>query len=134
MALDIGDQWTGVALSDALGMFAKPYKTIAAAQLESFLADIIKTENITTVVVGYPKTMRGTESTQTKKVVTQKEKLATLFPYLNFVLWDERLSSKRAQTVGSRKTPEEKLKSHSLAAAFILDSYLNYLSIQAQAD
>ncbi len=128
LALDLGDQWVGTALSDALGMFAKPYKTIAASQLESFLKEIVESQNIAIVVIGYPKTMSGGESAQTKKIITQKETLAALWPHLTFVLWDERLSSKRAQTLGSRKTKEEKLKSHSIAAAFILDSYLNFKS------
>jgi len=46
------------------------------------------------------------------------------------ILWDERLSSKRAAS-GTKKimTKEEKVVSHSIAAAFILDSYLEYRRI-----
>ena len=75
--------------------------------------------------------MRGTESDQTKKVLAIYEELQKLFPETVFVLWDERLSSKRAQTASPARTKEEKLKSHAIAAAFILDSYLNYLKMQA---
>ena len=73
--------------------------------------------------------MRGTESDQTKKAVDQKENLEKKFPTTSWLLWDERLSSKRAgEGMGSSK--EDKLKSHARAAAYILDSYLSFLQNQ----
>lgn len=127
--LDLGDKWTGIAISDVLKMFARPHTTIKAKELVPYLTLFLANEPIDTIVVGYPKTMKGTESAQTKKVVEQKESLEKHFPNITWILWDERLSSKRAQTISSKKkkkkkNPEEKLKSHAVAAAFILDSYL----------
>ena len=127
LALDIGDVWTGTALSDALNMFAKPYKTVRAEQLDEFLKNIFKKEKIETVVIGYPKTLRGTESEQTKKVVAHKELLTQQFPDVTWVLWDERLTSKQAAGIKKAKTKEEKQESHSIAAALILTSYLDHL-------
>ena len=127
LALDVGDKWTGTAISDALGMFARPYKTVETKALRLFLSEIMETEHIGTVVVGYPVTMRGTESDQTKKVKDLKQKLEAEFDTVEWVLWDERLSSKRAAGVRKAKNKEEKITSHSIAAAFILDSYLTYL-------
>jgi putative Holliday junction resolvase len=126
IALDIGDTWTGIAISDALGMFAQPHNTVATHELQATLQDLFTKEKINIVVVGYPKTMKGTESEQTKKIVAQKEQLALLFPTLTWILWDERLSSKRAETLKKNRTKEEKLRSHAIAASFILDSYLTY--------
>jgi putative holliday junction resolvase len=128
VALDLGDQWTGIALSDASRLLAKPYTTVDTAKLEAAIEKLLDNETITTVVVGYPKTMKGTLSEQTCKVLELKEKLAQRFPLVEWVLWDERLSSKRAEAVGTRKTKEDKLKLHAIAAAFILDSYLAFLS------
>lgn len=128
LALDLGDQWVGSALSDALGLLAKPYKTIKAHELETFLAHIFTQESIETVVLGYPKTMKGTESEQTKKTIAIKEQLEKKFPTKQFILWDERLSSKRAGSLKKAVTKEEKIKSHSIAAAFILESYLSHLN------
>lgn len=127
MALDLGDHWVGVALSDLSRMFARPYTTVTAAQLESFIAEAVLKEHIDLIVVGYPKTMKGGESNQTRKIVEQKESLEEKFPQTQFVLWDERLSSQRAQTVGSGRTRDDKQKSHAIAAAFILDSYITFL-------
>lgn len=130
IALDIGDVWTGIAISDALGMLARPYQTVKSNSLESFLALLLKEEQIKTIVVGYPKTLRGTESQQTKKVKMKKEKLEQLFADVSWELWDERLTSKQAEALKKATTAEAKKKSHSIAAALILSSYLDYLRIQ----
>jgi putative holliday junction resolvase len=137
-ALDIGDQWVGVALSDRLRIVATPYTTVAADTLEQFLTQLFTNEPIDLIIVGYPKTLRGTESQQTHKTVALTQKLQERFHDKKFILWDERLSSKRAQAVQKfgqksgayKKDKAEKLKSHARAAAFILDSYLIYLSAQ----
>ena len=132
LALDIGDVWTGTALSDPMGIIAKPYKTVQSHNLLAFLQEIFQAEKIQTVVVGYPKTMKGTESEQTKKTTGFVEQLKTTFPTINFVLWDERLSSKRADDLKrTSRPPADKQASHSRAAAFILSSYLEYKHIHA---
>ncbi len=126
VALDVGDVWTGSAISDELGITARPYETVKTAELMPFLEDLIKNESIGTIVIGYPKTMSGTQSEQTKKVIAQKEKLKTAFPDINWALWDERLSSKQAAGIKKTKSKEDKIASHSVAAAVILTGYLLY--------
>jgi putative Holliday junction resolvase len=126
MALDLGNAWVGIALTDPLQFFAKPYKTVAAGQLVENLEQIFAQEKISTVVIGYPKTMRGTESDQTKLVVATKEELEKNFPAYTWVLWDERLSSKQAAIMKPAKNKSDKLEQHSIAAAIILESYLPF--------
>lgn len=128
LALDLGDQWVGSALSDSLGLLSKPFKTVKAKELESFLTDIFSKEEITTVILGYPKTMKGTESEQTKKIIQTKTLLEERFPEKTWILWDERLTSKRADSLKRATSKEEKIQSHSIAAAFILESYLSHLN------
>lgn len=126
LALDIGDVWTGSAISDSLGITCSPYKTVKAHELELFLAETLTNTDITTIVIGYPKTMSGTESKQTKKVVTLKNILQEKFPAIKWVLWDERLSSKRAERLSLKKpSKKDKIHGHSQAAAFILQCYLD---------
>jgi len=130
LALDIGDVWTGTAICDPLGIVARPYRTVKTKELEIFLSEVVDSERIKKVVVGYPKTMRGTESEQTKKIIVMKEKLENLFGQVEWVLWDERLSSKRAGQLKKTVTKEDKRFSHSIAASFILDSYLTFIQGQ----
>jgi putative Holliday junction resolvase len=128
LALDIGDQWIGSAISDALHITARPYQTVATNTLSDFIKTVTEKEKIEQIIVGNPITMRGTESQQTKKVHETYAQLQQQFQQLKWILWDERLSSKRAEDTKSARTKEEKIAAHSRAAAFILQSYLDYLS------
>lgn len=130
IGLDIGDTWTGIALSDELGILASPHTTITANDIETTLQKLLNTEPVSHVVVGYPITLRGTESAQTLKIKTTKEELEKKFPSVQWVLWDERLTSKQAARIKQAKTKEQKLKQHALAAALILQSYLEHLAFQ----
>ena len=132
LALDIGDVHTGSALSDELYITAQPYKTIPTKDLDQELQNIFEKEKIKTVVVGHPKTMKGTDSAQTKSIVQTKERLAQLFPSVQWVLWDERMTSRQATSIriGNKQaaTKENKRKEHSIAAAIILQTYLQFVS------
>ena len=68
------------------------------------------------------------ESLQTKKVLEQKELIAKTFPDIKIILWDERLSSKTARTIQGKNARTQKENEHSIAAAVILQTYLQFLS------
>ena len=131
LALDIGDVWIGSAISDALGILARPFKTVTLDDLEKFVIAIVPEENISTIVVGLPKTMSGTESEQTIKtrcyVDELRENIAkTLDHPVELRWWDERRSRKLAQQ--AMKTSHKKSvkqDEHSFAAAIILQGYLD---------
>ncbi len=127
VGLDIGDAWVGIAISDALGISCRPHSTAKVADLDDELAKLLKEEQVNTIVVGYPLTMKGEQSEQTKKVIAKKEELEKKFPGACFALWDERLSSKRAKTAQGKaaRTKEGKVQEHAIAASFILQSYLD---------
>jgi putative Holliday junction resolvase len=126
LALDIGDRWTGVAISDPLGILPRPYDTTKTTDLIPFLEKTIAKEHIATIIVGLPTTLRGTESEQTKKIIAMTEDLKKHFPTITWDMWDERLTSKQANSIKSIKTKEDKLRSHAIAAAIFLSSYLEY--------
>jgi putative Holliday junction resolvase len=127
-ALDLGDQWIGIALSDLLAMTGRPLKTITAAELQTTVKDLLAREPISAIVVGLPITLRGTQSEQTHKIRSQFEQLAKQFPTVSWHLWDERLTSQQAAALKKGHSKEEKLKQHAIAAAFILQSYLDHLA------
>lgn len=126
LALDIGDVWIGTAISDALGITARPYKTLSTQTLMQDLAAIIALEKISTLVIGLPITMRGTHSDQTNKVLSTKDEIAAAFPTLTIIMWDERMTSQQASQLkrGTIKNKADKIASHSIAAAVFLSSYL----------
>ena len=126
LALDIGDTWTGVALSDPLGILARPYETVKTTELETFLENVITKETISTIVVGLPTTLRGTQSEQTKKIIALFHELEQKFVSVTWKLWDERFTSRQAASIKPTKTKQDKLQSHAVAAALILSGYLEF--------
>jgi len=124
LALDLGDVWTGTALSDPMKIIATPYKTAKTIELIVFLQELFVKEKIETIVVGYPRTMKGNESEQTKKVLQQKEIIEQTFPTKKIILWDERLTSKAARLIQGKNARKDGNQEHSIAAALILQTYL----------
>lgn len=139
LALDLGDKWVGSALADPLGITCRPYKTVTLKEVVEFLKTTIVEHDVATIVIGLPRTISGTESQQTTKVRGQADRLRTtldsaLGKKLEWILWDERLSSKRAQIQSGSgfMNKEQKIKEHSVAAAFILQTYLDGKALFAQ--
>lgn len=129
LGLDLGQKWVGIAISDSLGLLSRPLKTVAESDLHAELQLIFSAEKIDWVVVGFPLTMKATESEQTKNVRKQFEGLLQAFSALSiqWKLWDERLSSQFARRQGGH-LPGVKLTEHARAAAYILQSYLDFLA------
>ncbi len=128
LALDLGDVWTGTAISDPLKIISTPLKTIKTINLINEIQEIINNKNIEKIIIGYPKTMKGNESHQTKKILNLKEKIQTKFKNIKIILWDERLSSKRANLIKKSTNKEDKIHKHSIAAALILELYLQFIN------
>lgn len=124
IALDVGDKWTGVAIADPMGIIARPLTTFETRHLATGLVGLIEEHTVGLIVVGLPKTLENNESQQTTKVRVFTEKLRAQFTQVEWIFWDERLTSKRAAQLHQTKTPAAKLRSHAIAAAFILDGYL----------
>ena len=136
LALDLGDKWVGTAISDYLGISCRPHKTVELKKLEAFLEKMLQEEKISTVVVGNPITVStGGRSEQTEKILILKQNLEKRFGKIDgqvvaWKLWDERFSSKRAGALkGQAKSKENKVHIHSVAASFILQSYLDYKAL-----
>jgi putative Holliday junction resolvase len=129
-ALDLGDVWTGSAISDPLGITTRPYTTVATKELSKLITKLINEEMVRTIVVGYPKTLKGTESEQTQKTKILFEHLQQTFPLVSWEWWDERFTSKQAAQLKKQKNKQDKLASHSIAAALLLMGYLAYKTQQ----
>lgn len=130
LALDIGDERVGVALSDLSGRLARPLEVIARRPGPSgFLriAGIIAENKVEMVVVGLPLLPDGSEG---KQVRSTRAYVAGLEPHIKVpvVFWDERGSTRRAGQIllenESRKR-RRKESSDMVAAAVILQEYLD---------
>lgn len=133
LALDYGQKRVGVAVSDALLLLAHGRETLQYRSqrelLERVLA-IIARENAGMIVVGLPRNMNGTESVMSQKV---RAFIAALEQQTSVpvIAWDERLSSRQAEralTALGKNARAQKAVVDQMAAALILQSYLDHLA------
>jgi len=130
VALDLGEAYSGVAISDAGGFLARPLEVIPSDQLVEYLGTLLAQEGIAEVVVGLPKTLGGEVGFQAKRVLAKLGTLRDTFPTARFVEWDERLTTRLARSSRSelRSTPRKrgpKERVDHLAAAAMLQEYLD---------
>ncbi|MFH1111558.1 MAG: Holliday junction resolvase RuvX [Patescibacteria group bacterium] len=123
LALDWGEQRTGLAIGYTESKLALPFGVIAEAEtleLIKKIIKIIKEEEIELLLVGEPKTMSGGDSKQTKKVQEFVQNLKQELT-IKVELMDERLTTKRASGPSSLPTRSN----DELAAMYLLQDYLD---------
>ena len=135
MAIDLGDERTGLAVSDLLGMICGEAWTVKEWNMER-LADRIceegKTRGIETLILGLPRNMDGSESFRAEKSRAFKSILEEKSG-LPVVLWDERRSSIEAHAIlhaSGKKEKEHKKSVDAVAASLLLESYLDSIKVK----
>jgi len=133
-ALDLGEAWTGVAVSDPDAIIASPLEVVSAAELTEYLQRLVIEEEIAEIVVGVPKTLSGETGHQARRVFASLNDLKLRLPGVRFIEWDERLTTRvalsragagaggRTRNRGRRRKGRERLDH--LAAAEMLQEYL----------
>jgi putative Holliday junction resolvase len=126
-ALDIGEVYTGVAVSDTGGLLARPLEVVPSNHLEEYLRTLLLKEAVAEVVVGVPKTLAGEIGFQAKRVLAKLDALKEVFPAVRFVEWDERLTTRLARSSrgGGRRKGRAKERVDHVAAAGMLQEYLD---------
>ena len=132
-ALDIGEAYTGVAVSDSGATLASPLEAVPSARLDAYLVDLFGDGEIVEVVVGVPRTLGGEVGFQARRVLERARALEETFPGVRFVEWDERLTTRIARAAmegpgkGGRKKRRRvgKERVDHIAAAAMLQEYLD---------
>ena len=134
LAIDFGLKRTGLAITDDHAIIASPLTTVDSSTLMEFLLQLLGKESISTIVLGFPTRLDGSDTHITENVRILQEVLAKQFPNCGIVLQDERFSSSRAmETVhlaGKKKHMKQKSLVDKLAATLILQDYLSQQSFQ----
>jgi putative Holliday junction resolvase len=132
MALDIGDRRIGVALSDPGQMLVRGFQVIRRRSNKAdmaVIASLVKEHGVEKIIVGHPLRSDGTVGEQARSVEAYVAGLRDLVA-VPVVLWDEELSTVRAQEAmieAGRKRKERKMRLDAVAAAVILQDYLDSL-------
>jgi len=102
-------------------------EVVPTEHLEEYLRTFLSKEAVAEVVVGVPKTLDGEIGFQAKRVLAKLDTFKETFPAVRFVEWDERLTTRvaRSSRGGRRRKGREKERVDHLAAAAMLQEYLN---------
>jgi putative holliday junction resolvase len=119
LGIDYGTVRIGLAVSDESHLLAREFAILSPKQFFARINDIVRTEDISAIVVGLPLNMSGEDSEKTKEVRVFARQLEDTLK-LPVHLMDERLSSNMAE-----KFADGKRNIDSLAAQIILQNYLN---------
>jgi putative Holliday junction resolvase len=137
LGIDYGERRIGLALSDATGMLASPWKQMpndanvgaAAKRLaETVLALHAEDDGLHAVVIGLPRRLDGAPNDQTARVRKLAELLAPAIP-VPIALQDERLTSHEADELLARTERDwrrRKPQVDAMAAALILQDFLDH--------
>ena len=130
LALDVGDKRIGVALSDPGGILASPLTIITRSEDQQGIAailDLINQHQVERVIVGMPYSMDGSLGRQAKKVEAFTQELSSRAD-VPVEFRDERLttvSARRLKKEAGTKKSRQRLDYDAMAAALILQGYLD---------
>lgn len=131
MALDYGDERIGVAMTDLLKILAKPYCVYKRKHSDEdyvFFEDLIKTEQVDTIIMGLPTNLEGEEQEITFKARNFGEELKNR-TNIKLIFVDERMSSVVADDILKETEKDWKKRKAQLdmySAMVILQDYLDY--------
>ena len=135
LGIDYGEKRIGLALSDATGLLASPWKRLsndanlagAARRLADEVRALQNEDGLDAIVIGLPRRLNGEPTDQTARV----EKLAELLRShvaVPISLQDERLTSHEAEELLARRERDwRRRKDHldAMSAALILQDFLD---------
>ncbi|MBI4387579.1 MAG: Holliday junction resolvase RuvX [Candidatus Omnitrophica bacterium] len=131
LGLDYGERRIGVACSDELGRFAEAIGCVVyrkEAEIWKQLKLFVDETRAEMIVVGLPKRTTGEEKVEVVRVMKFVEGLKKITPR-EIQVWDERFTSKEAERIlreGNLSIQKRKEKKDALAAAIMLQSYLDH--------
>ncbi len=137
LGIDYGSRRIGLALSDATGTLASPWRQLQRPPSESDTVDLLVAEierllaeddRLEAVVLGWPRRLNGSATDQTPHVEKLARVLEQRIP-VPVVLQDERLSSHEAEArlaINQRDWRRRKGKIDAAAAAIVLQDYLDH--------
>lgn len=133
LGIDYGLVRVGMAISDPLKITAQSLDTLTINGNNYLVIDklkeLMKEYKISEVVIGYPKHMNGDKSDTSRKIDEIIPDIEALG--LKVVKWDERLTTVMAHKTMRElgiKQKEKKTHADRLAAMYILEDYLRYIS------
>ena len=97
LAIDYGQKRVGIAVTDPLQIIANGLTTVHSKDIFTFLEKYLLEEEVDTIVVGYPVTLKNEGAQSLKYINPFLKKLQIKFPKMTVEIFDERFTSKLAK-------------------------------------
>ena len=125
LGLDIGDKRTGIARASSVAKLSEPLMSVPAKDTVDALLKYIDEHAVEAIAVGLPRSLRSEDTKQTT-AVRAWVKHAQERINIPFYWQDEALTSREAAgKLQTSNLKDQKLDEHSLAAAIILQDFLD---------
>lgn len=124
IGVDLGMRKSGLARGNSTARLAEPLAVVPTESLVEHLQDLIDDYQASAVVVGLPRGLDGQETQQTKWARAWASEASAKIKTV-FYWQDEALSSRRAAKIQNSKFKDQSLDEDALAAAVILQDFLN---------
>lgn len=129
LAIDYGTKRTGIAVTDPLQIIATALDTVDSSQLISFLKKYFEKEQVSEVVIGMPKKLDNTDSSNAEAVKKFVASFKQNFPSHPVIEVDERFTSSLALDAmisGGMKKKDRQVKGNvdKISAVLLLQSYM----------
>jgi putative Holliday junction resolvase len=130
LSIDYGSKRTGIAVTDPFQIIASGLTGIHTKDLESFLIDYFKKEQVELVIIGHPTNWDDSDTHATPLVQAFINRFKKVFPGIPIIKVDERYTSKLAvqsmvQSGMKKKDRQNKNLVDEIAATIMLQEYLN---------
>ena len=127
LGVDFGTKRVGLAVSDPLGLTARPLSVVPRSSVVDEVANLVKELEIGTIVVGLPTGLSGGEGMSASEARKLADELRTAAG-VDVVFVDERFTSRMAEVAlveSGMKRRKRRETVDKVAAAIILQDYLD---------
>ena len=131
LGIDYGTKRTGIAITDSTQVIASGLTTVSTNNIDSFISNIVRKEDIECFVVGNPINLDGTDTNISSCVYSFVSRLQNYILTISVFQIDERFTSKIAKksmlSSGlKKKKRQNKALVDEISATIILQNYLDY--------
>jgi putative Holliday junction resolvase len=132
LAIDYGTKRVGIAVTDELQLIASGLTTVHSSELIDFLTTYLQKEEVETIVVGEPKSLKNQQTDSSHEIEKLIKHLAKKFPQQKIDKIDERFTSKLASQAifmsgVKKKNRQKKELIDEVSATIILQSYMQQM-------
>lgn len=127
LGIDYGEKRVGVAISDGLGLTARPLTVVPRATAVEEVMSLVKDQDVVTIVVGLPTGLGGREGMSATEARKLADEIAAATG-VEVVMRDERYTSRIAESAlleSGMKRRRRRENVDKVAAAILLQDYLD---------